>query len=260
MHASRRARGRPRERTRTRGRARGARAGGARRRRLLRRPDLGLAPARDPRARALARDPSRFVRGNADRALLELSRDEVEQPSPRERWMLAQHDAEDLAFLAGFEPTVSVAVDGLGPTCFSPRLAALGRGVRHRADSRRASARVHDWTSRAGRGHRARALQYDREVDGIRLSALGASGFRTARAGVRVLGAPRAGRRAPAYRLRGRGRGRAHARDGRPARRADRRAHARAPPREEVVEDAERPRLRRLTRAGVPRCRRYPLA
>ena len=34
----------------------------------------------------------RFVRGNADRALLELSRDEVEQSSLREQWMLAQHD------------------------------------------------------------------------------------------------------------------------------------------------------------------------
>ena len=38
--------------------------------------------------------------------------------------MLTQHADEDLAFLAGFEPTVTVDVDGLGPTCFchgSPR-------------------------------------------------------------------------------------------------------------------------------------------
>lgn len=58
------------------------------------------------------RIPARFVRGNADRMVGV----ETEGRGP---WMTAQHTAEDLAFLAGFEPTVSVDVDGLGPTCFS---------------------------------------------------------------------------------------------------------------------------------------------
>jgi hypothetical protein len=38
--------------------------------------------------------------------------------------MLAQHDVGDLEFVTSFEPTVSVSVDGLGPTLFchgSPR-------------------------------------------------------------------------------------------------------------------------------------------
>ena len=68
--------------------------------------------------------PVRFVRGNAERALLELQAGEVAEPTARERWMLAQHGEEELAWLGGFEPTVSVDVDGLGPTCFchgSPR-------------------------------------------------------------------------------------------------------------------------------------------
>lgn len=67
--------------------------------------------------------PARFVRGNADRALLELRGGALES-SERERWMLARHRAEDLAFLAGFEPIVLVDIEGLGPTCFchgSPR-------------------------------------------------------------------------------------------------------------------------------------------
>ena len=67
--------------------------------------------------------PARFVRGNADRALRELVTAR-RRSRPRASWMLAQHREEDLAFLAGFEQTVSVDVDGIGPTCFchgSPR-------------------------------------------------------------------------------------------------------------------------------------------
>ena len=68
--------------------------------------------------------PTRFVRGNAERALLELRDGEVAEPTAREHWMLAQHGEEELAWLEAFEPTVTVDVDGLGPTCFchgSPR-------------------------------------------------------------------------------------------------------------------------------------------
>jgi predicted phosphodiesterase len=51
---------------------------------------------------------ARFVRGNAERGLLELRDGEIEEPSERERWMLAQHSEEDLAFVASCEPHVSV--------------------------------------------------------------------------------------------------------------------------------------------------------
>jgi predicted phosphodiesterase len=121
--------------------------------------------------------PTRFVRGNADRIVLELSRGEVEEPTARERWMLARHDADDLAFLAGFEQTVSVDVDGLGPTCF-------GHGS-PRSDEECVTPatpleRVREFM--AGRDERVVVtahvhLQYDRTVDGIRLVGPGSVGL-----------------------------------------------------------------------------------
>ena len=68
--------------------------------------------------------PARFVRGNGDRAVTELSRGEHAEPTPRERWMAARHTDADLAFLSTFEQAVVVDVAGLGTTCFahgSPR-------------------------------------------------------------------------------------------------------------------------------------------
>ena len=64
--------------------------------------------------------PTRFVRGNAERALLEPST----EPAERETWLRERHSQEALAFLAGFEEQLSVSVDGLGVVCFchgSPR-------------------------------------------------------------------------------------------------------------------------------------------
>jgi predicted phosphodiesterase len=61
-----------------------------------------------------------YVRGNAERALLQPS----SQPTERERWMLEAHSDETLAFLESFVERVTVSVDGLGPVCFchgSPR-------------------------------------------------------------------------------------------------------------------------------------------
>jgi putative phosphoesterase len=68
--------------------------------------------------------PVRYVRGNAERALLELRDGAIESPSDRERWMLNSHAADDLAFAETFEHAHSVEIDGLGPTYFthgSPR-------------------------------------------------------------------------------------------------------------------------------------------
>jgi predicted phosphodiesterase len=62
---------------------------------------------------------ARFVRGNADRAVLE-----NQSSTEREQWMQAHHTPEMRAFLAGFEDHVAVEVDGLGPVRFchgSPR-------------------------------------------------------------------------------------------------------------------------------------------
>jgi putative phosphoesterase len=64
--------------------------------------------------------PALFVRGNAERALLEPATD----PTDRERWLRQRHSAEALAFLSSFAERVSAHVDGLGSVCFchgSPR-------------------------------------------------------------------------------------------------------------------------------------------
>lgn len=69
--------------------------------------------------------PVFFVRGNAERALAELRCGaQGRRPSPRERWMLAQHGAGMLDVLETFLATVTLDIDGLGPTRFchgSPR-------------------------------------------------------------------------------------------------------------------------------------------
>jgi predicted phosphodiesterase len=56
--------------------------------------------------------PALFVRGNAERALLEPAAD----PTERERWLLQRHSDRALALLASFVDGVSIDVDGLGLT------------------------------------------------------------------------------------------------------------------------------------------------
>jgi predicted phosphodiesterase len=61
--------------------------------------------------------PAYFVRGNADRSVGTAAGD-------RARWIAAQHDDEETAFVNGFPGHVVVDVDSLGPTRFvhgSPR-------------------------------------------------------------------------------------------------------------------------------------------
>ncbi len=120
---------------------------------------------------------ARFVRGNADRALSELRDGEIEQPSEREQWMLAHHREGDLAFLARFEHTVSVEIDGLGPTCFchgSPR------SDEECVTERTPTERVREFM--AGRNENVVVtahvhIQYDRTVDGVRLLCPGSVGL-----------------------------------------------------------------------------------
>jgi len=121
--------------------------------------------------------PARYVRGNAERALIELRGGGIPEPTDGERWMLAQHDDADLDFVTSFEPGVSVSVDGLGPTfvCHgSPRsdeelLTAetpaerVGEATAGVAERVLVSAHTH--------------AQYDREVAGIRAVNPGSVGM-----------------------------------------------------------------------------------
>ncbi len=56
------------------------------------------------------RVPTLFIRGNAERALLETSEDATE----RERWLLEHHSASAQSFLQDFVEQASVEIDGLG--------------------------------------------------------------------------------------------------------------------------------------------------
>ena len=61
--------------------------------------------------------PTAFVRGNSERADLELiddTRVSDDEPTPREVWMLEQHDAAAVAFLRSFSENVVVDVAKLG--------------------------------------------------------------------------------------------------------------------------------------------------
>jgi putative phosphoesterase len=115
---------------------------------------------------------ARFVRGNADRAVLE-----NQSSTERERWMQANHTPEMRAFLAGFEEHVAVEVDGLGPVrfchgsprsdeeCVTPetpeaRVREFIEGVDERVI---VTAHVH--------------IQFDREVAGIRSINAGSIGL-----------------------------------------------------------------------------------
>jgi putative phosphoesterase len=73
-----------------------------------------------------------YVRGNADRAVMEIAPrcadtagcPTAREPKPRERWMVERHDERLRALLASFPATVELEVEGLGDVLFchgSPR-------------------------------------------------------------------------------------------------------------------------------------------
>ena len=115
---------------------------------------------------------ARFVRGNADRAVLE-NVSETE----REQWMQARHTDEIREFLAGFEEQVVVEIDGLGPVRFchgSPRTdeeCVTPETPEERV--REFSQGVEERVIVTGHVH----IQFDREVAGIRSVNSGSVGL-----------------------------------------------------------------------------------
>jgi predicted phosphodiesterase len=110
-----------------------------------------------------------FVRGNAERALSEVRHErQASDPTPSERWMLAQHSTSTLDAFDGFAASACIEIEILGRTRFchaSPRsdeelitpatparrMQALLAGVRERV---LVSAHTH--------------IQFDRSVEGVR--------------------------------------------------------------------------------------------
>jgi predicted phosphodiesterase len=69
-------------------------------------------------------DRAIFIRGNAERMLLELAAGEAEPAGDRDRWMPKRHDAAALEVIGGFVEWAVVDVEGLGLVRFchgSPR-------------------------------------------------------------------------------------------------------------------------------------------
>jgi putative phosphoesterase len=115
---------------------------------------------------------ARFVRGNADRAVLENV-----SVTEREQWMQEHHTQEIREFLGTFEEQVVVEIEGLGPVRFchgSPRTdeeCVTPETPEERV--REFSAGVDERVIVSGHVH----IQFDREVAGIRSVNSGSVGL-----------------------------------------------------------------------------------
>jgi predicted phosphodiesterase len=108
--------------------------------------------------------PALFIRGNAERALL----DPDDEPNERASWLLAQHSPQSLTFLRSFAEQLVVEIDGLGAVRFchgSPR-SDEELVTPETPDERIAalSAEITEQTLVTAHTH----LQFDRRVAGIR--------------------------------------------------------------------------------------------
>jgi predicted phosphodiesterase len=118
-----------------------------------------------------------FVRGNADRAVVELARHGRAHQLARDPWMIEQHAPASVEFLAGFPFSAVVAVTGLGAVrcCHgSPR--SDTELVTHRTPVERMAriaATIDEKVLVSGHTH----LQFDRRVAGIRSVNAGSVGL-----------------------------------------------------------------------------------
>jgi putative phosphoesterase len=114
--------------------------------------------------------PTRFVRGNADRAV-------GSGLGSRGEWMAAAHSADDLVFLDGFEQMVIVDVEGLGPTCFSH---GSPRSDEECVTRRTPGERVREFSAGIAASVFVTAhthMQFDRRAAGLRLVNPGSVGL-----------------------------------------------------------------------------------
>jgi predicted phosphodiesterase len=117
--------------------------------------------------------PALFVRGNAERALLEPS----DQPTERQRWLEHRHSAEARALLAEFVEAAVVEIAGLGPVRFchgSPRSdEELVTPATPESRIRDLAANVPERVIVTAHTH----LQFDRRVGGLRVVNAGSVGM-----------------------------------------------------------------------------------
>ena len=117
--------------------------------------------------------PALFVRGNAERALLEPS----DQPTERQRWLEHRHSAEARELLAEFVEATVVEIAGLGPVRFchgSPRSdEELVTPATPESRIRDLAANVPERVIVTAHTH----LQFDRRVGGLRVVNAGSVGM-----------------------------------------------------------------------------------
>jgi putative phosphoesterase len=117
--------------------------------------------------------PALFVRGNAERALLEPD----EEPTERADWLREHHSPAALAFLATFAEQLSIEIEGLGRVRFchgSPRSDEELVTPETAAERIRAAvAGVEERTIVSAHTH----LQFDRRVAGVRTINPGSVGM-----------------------------------------------------------------------------------
>jgi putative phosphoesterase len=125
-------------------------------------PDETIALMRALGQRAL------FVRGNGERAVLELAAGERTAEAPREDWVPARHSADSLTFVAAIPFSIVVEITGLGPVRFchgSPRsdheIVTPGTPAERFAEL---SAGIDEQILVTGHTH----MQFDRQVAGRR--------------------------------------------------------------------------------------------
>jgi predicted phosphodiesterase len=117
--------------------------------------------------------PAVFVRGNAERTLLEPAND----PSAREVWLRERHTADEVAQLGSFAEALVVEIEGLGPTRFchgSPRSdEELVTPGTPEARMKAMSAGIAERVLVTAHTH----LQFDRRVAGVRSINAGSVGM-----------------------------------------------------------------------------------
>lgn len=122
-----------------------------------------------------------FLRGNADRAVLELDAEGVRDEDPyfaaRDAWMLAEHPREAVDFLARMPFTLVVEIEGLGRVRFCHGSPRSDEELLTPGTPAERVAQIAATTAERVLVHGHTHIQYTREVAGMRVTNPGSVGL-----------------------------------------------------------------------------------